>query len=488
MSMRKITYFLATVFLPVVLSTGCYEDKSSDRYDPFGEITVTDIETSYYQLVFVDHLKITPKVVSTHPQEKFDYLWTIYKGNTLLDTIADQKDLDWLITLDPGAYSVVLRVTNAANNYAEYFKTTLTAATPFMNGFYFLKETPDGNTEMDFRYPEGEMVYDLLKARLGAPLRGAPNKLSIVKQYSYTNVETTQFVRGTIVFPTSKQEAVLLLINDISLIYDHRSMFYGEEPHEVPHAIFYTFQNPFYISSLAGYLTQQTTYTLGSGKFGFPTSPAGGESAFSKYMILSPTSAFPLALFDEKGGRLIRYMYSNTVFIDTPGITHKFLFMGAKSSQADGWMIFEDRANPSQRYLYFLKNGSMNTVDRIENLDPALNFSKASLYGSNKTGGTNQMLYGVVGSKIYMYNTAAKTEKLLAPEGFDTNVEITMLTHKNGAGEYLVIGTYKSGRYKVYMYKMAGGEPTGPPEVVAEGEGRVVDVQHTATSGQYVNY
>jgi hypothetical protein len=113
------------------------------------------------------------------------------------------------------------------------------------------------------------------------------------------------------------------------------------------------------------------------------------------------------------------------------------------------------------------------------------------VYGSNKQ--QSQFLYGGKGDKLYMYNTGNDTEKQLALTGFGAGEQITMITHKRGVynpadrtdtAGFLFIATYQGGRYKVYMYKVIGGEPDGAPFII-EGEGKVTDMQYAGGASTY---
>jgi hypothetical protein len=171
---------------------------------------------------------------------------------------------------------------------------------------------------------------------------------------------------------------------------------------------------------------------------------------------------------------------------------------------SSGWCVFKD-PDSSDKYLYSLNAdvmfGTSMPINEIRPIDAVStpNFNNAELYGSNKQ--QSQFLYGSRGDKLYMYNTGNDTEKQLALAGFGSGEEITMITHKLGVHNpadrtdtdgFLFIATHQGGRYKVYMYKVIGGEPDGAP-VVINGEGKVKDMQYAGGTNVYttslsVNY
>jgi hypothetical protein len=518
--MKKILYYI----LALTVVAGCYKDESSDRYDPIGAIQINGVEEEYNLIMLVDALKITPEVTSTSPDDKvdgFEYLWTYYSHTdynnasaagtaTPVDTIAQTKDITWDITLKPGDYTIWFRITNPANGYTVYRAITLNVSTEFSNGFYFLKETAGGDTELDFHKPNGAggwiTMPDMLNMRLGAPIAGAPTSLGIFASYPYINKENGQPENGAVLVPMGGKDLKVLSLEDLSLVYDHNDIFFsGEAPDHKPLRAFYLsmFGIPVFIFDDGAYAAGFDSRT---GKVGYPEAPAGGCSLSHGMMADDDGSSFPiefLQFFDELNGQLVYYSYEGTLVslsgdnnISPTGITHRPLFMGSS-----GWCVFE---NPgfADRYLYLLNGDFLMsaTTEPILEIRPisaseAPNFNSAELYGAHKTN--KQFLYGSTGDKLYMYNTGSDAEKQLTLSGFGAGEQITMITHKPGVHNpanrddtagFLFIATHAGGHYKVYMYKVTGGEPDGEPFVI-EGTGKVVDMQYAGGSPNYdTNY
>lgn len=490
--MKKILYMV----LIAVLLVSCYKDKSSDVYTPIGSITVTGMEAEYSRTAFIERLQIPVKVTSTVADEKFSYTWTIFESGSIIsatypipDTISTEQALDFEIKLEPGTYTVALCVTNEANNYKQVYSSKLFVGTPFSTGHYFLKATADGNTEMDFRDATGDMHYNQLKTQLGASMKGSPVRISIAKSYPYIDPVTAAIKKGSVIMPTSTEDCKLISMNNLSLIFNHKDMFYGDVPKEIPYAIVSN------ISSYAVFVTSNGQYQSSSGKFGFPIKPAGTVSISRHFMVMGSWDGYPItcSLYDDANGLFLKTNYNGELVEHnddngnaSSNIPHKLLYMGNRLAfSASGYAIFESKTTPTERYIYTVDATGTNSIQSIETLDPSLNFTRATIYTTNKD---NPLMYGVVdGTKIYMYNTSSKVETLLQPAGIGAGEEITMITHKNGINTYLYIATHKAGKYKVYMYNISGGVPDGEAEITVEGEGKVVDVQHTNTSQGYIN-
>jgi hypothetical protein len=513
--MKKIFYCM----LALTVFAGCYKDKSNDQYNPIDAIEINGVEKTYSLITFADALKISPEITFTGQADRLEYLWTYYSQvdysqaelagtATPVDTIAHTKDIAWDIILKPGDYTIWLRVTDSANGYTVYRTATLSVNTVFSNGFYFLKETAAGNTELDFHAPDGAGGWttapDILEAQFGAPITGAPTSLGMFSSYPYTNKENGQSENGAVLVPMGGKDLKVLLLQDMSLVYNHNELFFaGEAPDHKPLRALYLslFGFPVFVCNEGAHIVNFDSKT---GKVGYPVAPPGGCSLSHGVMAGDDGSLFgipvgSLLCFDELNGQMVYYGFDGGLIalstgsngLSPTGISHRPLFMGSS-----GWCVFNDPGS-SARYLYLLNTdifGTAATNPIIEiRLIPATapNFNSAKIYGSNKTH--IQFLYGSAGDRLYMYNTGDNTEKQLALPGFGAGEEITMITHKRGVHNpadrtdtagFLFIATHAGDNYKVYMYKVTGGEPDGAPIIVA-GTGKVVDMQYAGGAPLY---
>ncbi len=518
--MKKILYSL----FALVMLTGCYEDKSSDRYDPVGSIEITGIESSYTKTALVDVLEIRPEVTSTDPADdvsEFEYLWTCY---TTLEAMKSEeegaepvmqwhtKDLTWPLDVNADGYRLILQVTNPATGYSVYETTSLQVNTSFSVGFYFLKETADGNTELDFHAPDGAMTAsDLLTWQFGAPIAGAPTNLSLVanpgaafNNYPYMDLETGEIFSspGTpAIAVMGGKDMKIMRLNDMTLIYDYDQLFFsGTAPDEKP-------VNALFMSMMANtaVFTEKGFYhgARPSSRLSFPIAPTGTSiGKVTKLNVMTPA----YVAFDEGNGQFLYYAWGGT---QTPvsytngyspfDIDCRALFMGTDNNTdydaGRGWAILQDKTEPSERYLYRLIQTATNPITDIRQIPAASEFNTAQVYGNNK-GTSTQMLYGGVGDRFYIYNTGSDTETQVSPTGMGSGETITMITHKPGiqnpvdgsappVNGYMLIATHKDGGYKVYVYDMVGGIPDGNPVKTYTGTGKVVDMQYAGGTGSY---
>ena len=175
---NKLKYILDILF--ILLVVGCFDDEGNYSYIKISDIELSGIEKDYRKYSMQDSLIIPVTVKTEYDKSDLRYVWFIYKGSDMesVDTISRERDLVYPVVEDEGEYTVVLKVQNTVNQYAEYASTNLIVETAFSRGFYILKATESGGTELDFRSEDGKMGYNLLEKVLENPLTGFPKVLA----------------------------------------------------------------------------------------------------------------------------------------------------------------------------------------------------------------------------------------------------------------------------------------------------------------------
>jgi hypothetical protein len=539
--MKKIIFLL----LMLTLLQGCYKDQSSTRWEPIGDISVSVVvrnsqtgdtthiafgDTNYSVVTLVDTLRIELSVTSSNPSEDmstWEYLWMYYAGESTLDTIqvGTSKSIVWPITSNVGSYRIRLQITNPANGYAIFREAGMSIETAFSRGFYFLKETADGNTELDFHNPQGDKpARNLLSSQLGAPIVGSPTHLGLFslrttmhmlghdRQYPFVD-QNGVLRNGDALVVMGGRDLKVMLIEDMSLIYDHDQLFLEEGPAPDHKPLRAYFSNRV-TTNFVFFFSTGVIRAMSTGHVGFPVGPSDGAS-FSSAVQLGATGDPTYVIFDESnGGRLLHYSpeLGRITFnlasgaISPNNLNWRPLFMGTSTgatvpteagndefaSLNAGWAIFQDRGNPLTRFLVRLSTRSDRPIAARTTIDPTLKFNTAQVYGTNRSGSTH-FIYAGVGSELYLYNTRNNTETLITPSSMNCGGTITMITHKQGINNpntdepgpstgYLIIATHIGGNYRVYLYELQGGVPEGLPVKIYEGVGKVVDMQFAGSA------
>ena len=103
--MRTIYLFLLA-FLPV-LCWSCYRTE------------VTGIKP-VYRCDLLSRLSIPTVIQSEDKGRTYDYVWMTYQttGDKKIDTLSQEKDLDWIVSADPGIYRLVFEYRDKQNGAA----------------------------------------------------------------------------------------------------------------------------------------------------------------------------------------------------------------------------------------------------------------------------------------------------------------------------------------------------------------------------------
>lgn len=502
----KKTYLL--LGLIAILLFSCVENKGNYNYTELSKIEITGIDEEYTRITFKESLDIPLNVISDNPDDKFDYMWTLYdanaKTNIKLDTISFEKELTFPITLKQGVYNGICRIKNSDTGYAIYKEFQLKVVTQFSLGFYLLKSNEDNSVDMDLHIPKtNETIENVINRATGNQLSGKPISLGLLFNYCHIDSETNDYRFAISLALITDKEVNIMRVEDMGLIYDHNSMFYGAAPQETP---MYIYQGGFcigYLSNLGHYASAQAPQwdMLGAGKFGYPGPIEGGLQP-NKSVVFTDDVLF---CFDEKNGRFMTADWNGGVkgfenenadgklVPEAPlpnEIDDKLLFLGRSkiSGEQFGYAIFEEKSNPSKKYIDIINLGAVafetsNPIIEKKAVPVASKLNNATMYTSNEL--SVKCIYFVEGGKLYMYDVNGDTEELLTPQGMANDEEITYITNKYWTAKndlennfnHLMIATYKGGNYKVYMYDMLGGKTKGAPIKVLSGKGRVSKLQ-----------
>lgn len=497
--MRKGLKYIWGICLPLLFA-GCFDDQGNYSYTKIPDIEVEGIDVEKgYRYNRLDMLNIPVTVKTAYDEADLAYTWSIYggSGETAVDTvISREKNLDYCIKEAEGDYALVLKVQYTGNQYAVYTSAKLQVETAFSRGLYVLKNTADGNTELDFCSQDTVVTHNLLEGTLGHSLAGRAQVLAQMLNYPYIDPATNRKTAGAALGITTEKDVCLLLAKDMSLIHDGSTLFFGEERTGKPGRFFRSMTCECYLSEEGVYaidaysLMDEYEIGLGSGCFSFPSTIAGG----SKWLASDGTN---FMYWDEVNRRFLRVNYNGEVsdFKDENAMykpNHmdgELLYMGAchYNENEKCYAVFET-ASGRMLYQMELTTGS-NPIDQQETytVDAALKFNRATCYAV--CAYSAPVLFYVADGALYSYAFETRTETPVTLEGLPVGETINFVSDRfwGGYGDsryhfnYLVVGTTNgSGNYTLSFYEMVGGVPQTKPAIQFSGTGEVVDVQYMA--------
>ena len=478
--MKKIYYLMLA--MTACLLSSCFDDDGNYTYTEVPEISISGLgETHVLNSYSGEMLEIDPVIESDYTDLTYEwYMWSLTKeqeGSTgageavETELISTDKKLSWEVACPIGYYRIMLKVTSPSNGYFVTATTQLEAQTMFTRGFYILKETADGNTEIDMYDREGNMLTDLLEATDYGAMKGKPLSLGVLQNHSMLNAELKGVMIHSICVTTEDGEVAFFNTENMELTHDASTIKTGgmEEGEKAYTAFTYGNSNVF-ITSKGSYVAYVPTM-LGttSGVIDVPAKLTGGSQ-----FVMSDGDYGAIYWSNEEErievtdhinfGSL--YTYNENGF-STKGMD--CLACGLSQTDAKSYFILNDANNT--RYIYELDvpvigvgAPAPKTVKRTE-VPADSKLASATAFAVNAK--TTNLLYYVSGNQLYSYNLPNYTENPnpITLPGMGAGETITYLSYQwqdySNDTDYnfihLVVGTQNGDNYKLYMYNIAAG-------------------------------
>lgn len=472
------------MFLASVSITSCYLDKGNYDYTKISDIEISGIETSYAKVSAIDTLKIDPIITSTYG-DNLEFRWVIFDDQLIADTIGRTKNLKYFVNKGVGNYTIYLYAKSKTNGYYVHKLTSLTVGTLFTRGHYILKEDASGNTDMDLLLDDGRLVPNILMTTQGSTLSGKPRSMGILYNKQFVDpVRLTKVKAHCLGIITTNKKVSVLRASDMKSLFNHSTMFF-DEPVDTPYKFLTGMWSNIYLSDKGTYASY--TGSQGTGKLGFPS----GESGGSDYWAVSPSLA-GMVYWDETNSRILWNNYNGDASIltdliyPTTNLNYNCLFMG--NYRGVVYSLLRDKTNSARLVLYRITTTSMSAppkVNKVVEINATSKMHGATMFASNQY--TAEIIYFVNNNKLYYYDAVNNAEYEIIAAGLPANETITFVSNRQYTVatpnfDYLTIGTYLSGTYKLYMYNMIGGQPNGSPDRTASGTGKIKETHYLGTS------
>ena len=506
------------MLMTLTMMASCFSDDTELGSGEVSKINIKDFALSYDCTAFVhEHLQISPTIESKYDSESLKYSWMLLNKNTGSITsdgdtiqpiiIGKERELDYDVAVAPGQYQLRL-IVEAPDGCGKIQHATLSVKTSFSQGFYILKETADGNTELDMVSLDGKMANDLYTNLKGAPLGGAPLAMNITYGSYYINEETDKIETDNFlnIFTKSGQMDISRS-SDLKTVFDRSNiLFDAMDADEMPYNIICTngiSANNILISSAGLRVIKSSISSYGaspiSGHYGLPKAEESG----SRWIIADPMGYGTGAYWGEKDKTLYVFNHSNKVSkLAKSGSTEltanlqgfECLHVGYNymSKTATGTFILEDTKN-AQRYLYVLSMKGLSGVSLSKRLEipSGSHFAKATAYTTN--GKTGRYVFGVENNKLWAVNFNADplVDIEIPLQGIGEGETITLVTDQfmrhfeEDDFDNLIIGTQKGDEYTLYFYEISsatGGVPEAMPVRIIKGKGKVHSLRYLATN------
>ena len=129
----------------------CYDDKGSYDYKDVNEVEVDGLGTSYNLIFKKDTLKITPELKFTQDSlnlDRYGYEWIVVSGisgsEETREVIGTERNLKYFVELEPGTYTLYLKVRDKQTGLLWMNYTSLTVRTEVGLGWLLIGEDAEG--------------------------------------------------------------------------------------------------------------------------------------------------------------------------------------------------------------------------------------------------------------------------------------------------------------------------------------------------------
>ena len=502
---------LLTLLSVALLLSSCMKDLGNYDYKEISDFEITGVEKNY-SVILLENLKIPASITSNSGD--YSYAWFIeladlssgFSDATYADTISRELVLDIPFKYAPGNYTLNLKVTNNETGVAKYAQTTVSGVTKFSKGYYMLKETSDGNTEMDLHYIDGGMAENIITNVTGSPLQGKPKTLSYLNDFSYLNEETGEKDINFLMIPLSEQGMLTFNMTDMSIARNYENWYYGDAlaVNKISHmanfgfcygmftteGLFSNYQNALYgMLSVGKYANSADIMYDGTAIYS--CGPHVCHFGYDNYCYDAVNNQ--IIDVDYNGGVSPIYfqnpplMQGQSATAET--IKDNVVYMGGICGLNDDNVVIVCEREDKTRYWYYASaeiqnySAEMNIVYKAD-FEADSPFQTADKFATCRLNGT--YLYTISNNEIYALNPtngySTKLEFPSMPAGEITYMDTMWYEtyDPETSFNYFVLATYSNGNYTVALYDMIGGEPVKDkePVKVLTGKGKIKSIQH----------
>ena len=491
-------FIWSSIIVLAMCLTACFDDDSSLGNPNYNDIEIILPEDMSIMSFMGNVLNITPEINTQYDESTLTYAWYLFLGdeadaeNGYKDfQIADTRDLSYEVNLSSGNYTLVFEVTSTTDHLVRSASMQVRTATSFSQGFYILKETADGNTDLDVYGIEG-FSEDVLTGIYGVPLSGKPLNLSMTYNQCYIDDETQEMAGANMahiftdagIYRGYRVEDMTELFNNQTIRFD------GLDADEIPYSMVRGMWGNFFITNKGCYGNYGWDVESSSGIYGLT---ADGSTGGSKYVVTLGGGGTGQCFWNNTTHSFNSIDFNfgtvSDMDYDAEGIDESRLECIACGENSFGGIAtgcFVCENSNGERYLYTIDLSSGKVTD-LQKLDGELHIAQADLMSVN--GLTASVIYSVHDNKIYAYSWATNGESEVKLPGFPSDEEIVYLSNQYqkssmfsvpDPADYnnLIVGTATERGYKLYFYDLSiGTSPIANAESVVEGSGTVRHVR-----------
>lgn len=499
----------ATIFMTaiLILFSACYDDHTNTDFDTLEEIKIDSIGSAFTLMQDADTLVIEP-VVSSNLDSDWEYSWDYYhtKGGKELVNLSHEKNLEQVLHLPIGNYTLVFTATNKKTGVSGIKTLTVDISSPYACGWYVLKDDGE-STDLDLfasdnrgtlvkEAPATPEVENIITIKNGKPMPGKAQKMA----FNTSILDGGNPLRGLML--TSERDYGVYNTADMSLYQNMDNCSFLGKVSFNPEGIIAGRLNNFLLTDGVVYASS----TGGSGYFSYPVKLDRNEEKAYKLAPFTASRNFQyFKFYDELSESFLTgdmYMDNLTTAAGTasgdnyPAPVHmgyKCLYMGSSSN--NGYGVFEHKTTGQRVIMSFSIYGNPNPYIN-ERLDDADRLNKADMI---TIANTVKVLFFLDSSSGDVYShmiDASGAERM----EFDVPADetVTFIRHIrhyyydpcNHIAVATSKGNGKDATYTIRFFSLSAGHFVLDEERTLTGKGYAKDVNFISTTGStiYFNY
>ena len=507
--MKKNIYYTVLLGLLTIVLNSCISDSSSiGDPDSVPTIGIAEIPEQSVVSYVGDHLVIIPEIKSSYDDSQLQYTWYLYvdkehsKGGFRQNIIGTERNLDYEVNLASGVYVIALEVKVKATGLAQYARANVNVSTAFSNGYYIIKETEEGNTELDFllkttkeKANETDIAEDTLMLmenllnKFGAPMKGKPVSLAMIYQQDYVNPDVSQMEKTNMIHLFTTEDYRAYRTEDMKHIFDRTNICYAGEDND---DMYYNVSNGanygFMMSKKGVSCFQMSASANTTGKIKLPTF----EDDVTPHIQMVKGTQYGMAYWSNKlhGVRNIDKACKNVTDLSCDSLGRQVCIASGltrRNAMTETiWFYTEDKTT-NKRYLHLI-DGVGDSLKEVRELDPNLHIAKATRVAA--CGSNASYIYVIDGRKLYAYAFDTNTEEevtlpgITEPIDFVTNQWLELkFGDKQFNYNHLIVGTQDGNNYKLWFFdNLVGGMPSTNAFQIVTGTGKVHSIRRCVPS------
>lgn len=492
---------LMIVWIGMITLVSCYDSGNYDykEIDQVAGFEITGLEDKCTAIA-MQALVLNPELKGITDETDYEYNWYVYGVNKNNETIGTEKNLNCVIGLKNGDYTLVYKVKNKKNQVSAYHKMAMTVVSEFAQGWYITKDW-EHVTDIDMIRDDSTVYENILKTINGKGLEGDAIKTTYRSRF-YSHPQEDEngkvtIIKGAALFIMSTSDMGIYSGDNLQLFKGFDDIFFEAPAVRRPQAAKHTDEYSYIVNN--GKVHDLFAITSRLGKFSYEK--LGDYSVGNQ--VFWGANAGPM-FWDDKNSRFIatprmetdiatlNYDPANDPF-DVNHLGCDLIFMKEQNLvpyMGYGVRGFAVLKNKNKEEFYTAKvnekySGRSNPLTDLDTLANDLELGKGKVFAVHNK---NSYIYFSKGdNQLYSHNIVNHNEECIYP--FPKGETVSFIENTVAGENCLVVLTNNQGTWKLYCFRFVGetGEIQTPAWKTFTGKGNARAAMYRDPSKVYIN-